>query len=142
MMRGLFNAFLPSGRLYGEVQGVKDQNKTLWTMLKTLYSKDVPEREETFEQAMARLGLTEADIQKTATRYRLYTLLFFLFGLALFAYAFYLLFAYFYVTGCLLALTATIFSWGQAFRFDFWSYQIRVRKLGVTFKEWKQSILG
>jgi intracellular multiplication protein IcmV len=140
---GFLKVFLPSGkRLKGEYQDLKNQNLSLRRMLTSLYSKDVLERKETFEQAMVRLGLTEADIHKTARNYHIYALIFLILGLALFVYAFYLLFAYLALMGCLLGLTAAAFSWGQAFRFDFWSCQIRKRKLGLTFNEWKQSYLG
>lgn len=139
---GFLRTFLPSGWLYGEVEGLKNENKTLYRILKSLFTKSTPERQETFEQAMTRMGLTEAYVKKTATTYRLYAILFLLIGIAIFTYGFYLLFDIRSLSGWLLAMAATGLCLAQAFRFDFWAYQMRVRKLGVTFSEWKSSILG
>jgi hypothetical protein len=141
--RHLFaKTFLPIGFLGGEIQEFKDYNKTLVGSLKTILTKDTPNREETFEQAITRLGLTKEDANQIASRYRVYALLFLLLGIMLFTYSFYLLFAHFSIIGCLLGLAATAYCLSQMFRFDFWAYQIKVQRLGVTFNEWLQHILG
>jgi len=140
--RGFAKNFLPSGWLYGEVEDLKNQNVTIFRILKALFTKSVPRQEETFEQAMERLGLTEEDVKKTASTYRLYAFFFLFLSACIFVYGFYLLFTTLSLAGCLLAMAATSVCLAQAFRFDFWAYQMRVRKLGVTLTEWKKSILG
>lgn len=139
---GFLKTFLPSGWLYGEYEDVKNQNKTIVGSIKGLLTKPVPQKEETFEQALVRLKLTRAQADSIASRYRWFALLFFLIGLCLFGYAFFLLFKYFSIAGWLLSLAATALSFSYAFSFDFWSFQIRSRKLGVTWKEWLENILG
>lgn len=141
-MKGTWKTFGPSGYLSGEYQDVKNQSKTIWGTLKGLFIKPRPENQESFEQAMQRLKLSIEDADNIANRYRRYALIFLLFGVILFTYAFYLLFEYFSVTGWLLALAATTLCLAYAFNYDFWSYQIRIRKLGVSFNEWLDSILG
>jgi hypothetical protein len=122
---------------------LKDHNRTLWDNLSGLFSVPQPPLvEETFEQAMQRLGLSEEDVAHAAKNYRLYALGFFLIGLAVFLYSFFLLFSHGLFLGWLLALSAAILFWGNAFKYDFWSFQMRSRKLGVTFEEWKRSVLG
>lgn len=143
-LKGTWKTFGPSGYLAGEVEDIKNQNKTIWGNLKSLFTKPVPQQnnQESFEQAMKRMNLNLGQADALASRYRLYAIIFFLFGIALFSYAFYLLFMYFSISGWLLALAATTLCVTYAFSYDFWSFQIRKRKLGVTFKEWLDNILG
>lgn len=141
-IRGILKTFLPSGWLYGEVEDLKDQNKSLYRILKSLFTKDTPVREESFADAMVRLNLTEEYVKRTAATYHIYAILFFILGLAIFTYGFYVLFAHSTLSGWLLSMAASGLCLAQAFRFDFWSYQMRVRKLGVSFNEWLESVVG
>lgn len=121
---------------------LKMLNQTIWANVRGLFRIPEPTRTETFEEAVKRLELTEADLQQTYIRFRYYALLFVLLGLIMFTYTFYLLFRYHSITGWMLGMAVTAFFAVQAFRFDFWCYQISKRKLGVTFKEWKNHFLG
>lgn len=132
--------FNPAGWL--DYDGLKNQNRTMYSILKSMFSKEVPARQETFEQAKERLGLTDDDVKHIETNYRIYAIIFLVIGIIIFAYAFFLLFRYFTLTGWLLGLAASAYSLSLAFKFDFWSFQIRQRKLGATFSEWKRSVLG
>lgn len=121
---------------------LKYQNKTLWAVLKTIFAKPQPTEGETFEQAMKRLNLTAADVKSTASQYRRYAFFFLIIGLLVFYYAFYLLFMHHTITSWFLGLAASSLFFAQAFKYDFWAFQMRRRKLGVTFKEWKHFVLG
>ena len=125
-----------------DYESLKTQNKTIWEVLKNLFSVRKPLYQETFEEAQARLSLTEEDIQLSIKNYRLYALLFLLLGLIVLFYSFYLLFRHGTFTGWLLGIASSGLFFSQAFRFDFWAFQIKRRKLGATFAEWKNSILG
>lgn len=90
---------------------------------------------ETFEEAMLRMNLTEADLIK---RKKEFTRLFYFFitiGLAIIGYAVFMatkgLFA-----ACLISFCLSGFSFAQAFKWHFWLFQLSHRKLGCTFKEW------
>lgn len=142
-MAGKFRkAFLPGGWLGAEVRDLKNSNQTIISFLKGLFVRQAPARQESFEQAIIRLNVSEEEIKELANKYRWYAMFFFMLAVLLLLYSFYLLFEYFTIMGCLLALAACAFTLSYAFRFDFWAYQMRVRKLGVSYKEWKQSILG
>ncbi|HEU5281394.1 MAG TPA: hypothetical protein VFU82_05405 [Gammaproteobacteria bacterium] len=130
----------PSGWL--DLNGLIEQNKTIWSVLKNLFTKVEPTRQETFEQAMVRQGLAEADIPRLMSRFALYVWLFLGCGLAAFAYAFYLLFAHHLFLGWLLSMSVSAFFATQAFRYDFWGLQLRRRTLGLSFADWKKSRLG
>jgi intracellular multiplication protein IcmV len=132
--------FNPSGWL--DLNFLKFQHITLWRNLKALFVADKPERLETFEEAIERLGLNEKEIEATQNTYKNYALFFVFLGMLVLLYGFYLLFRYWTFTGWLLALVASLLFFGQAFRYDFWVLQMKHRKLGVTFEEWKQYRLG
>lgn len=130
----------PSGWI--DLEGLKQQNRTIWTILKNLFSPPTPIEKETFEQAMTRLRLTEEDVQSAKTTYRLYAIFFLSLGLIVILYAFYLLFHHGTFTGWVLAVASAALFLSQAFKYDFWAFQLRRRKLGATFEEWKNSLLG
>jgi intracellular multiplication protein IcmV len=121
---------------------LKAQNLWLWGTLRTLFTPAQPARAETFEAAMQRLNLTEEDVKEGAINYRYYALGFFALAVIAFAYAFYLLFRHVTITGFLLGLAVTALFCSQAFQYDFWSLQMRRRKLGLTFEDWKRDVLG
>ncbi len=130
----------PSGWL--DTNFLRMQNNVLWAALRGLFTKETQQRTESFEQAVQRLGLTEQDIQNVQTSYRHYALGLLLVGLILFCYAFFLLFYYKTFAGWLLGLAASALLFGQAFRYDFWAFQMKRRQLGASFAEWKRYVLG
>lgn len=126
----------PSGWI--DAESIKKNNAAIFTVLKNLFRKDKPLREESFEEAMERMGVTEAEVNNIEVNYRTYSLIFIICGLLVFAYSLYLLFSVHTFSGWLLATSATALFFAQAFRYDFWAFQIKKRKLGCTFAEWKQ----
>lgn len=93
---------------------------------------------ETFEEAMKRLSLTEADLVRQE---RDFTRLFYFFvalSTAIILYGLYLAFKGSFVPA-LIAFCLSLYSFSQAFRFHFWLFQIKHRKLGCTIKEWFNS---
>lgn len=112
------------------------QFQTTWALVRGLFTVDAPARTETFEEAMKRLNVDEAAVQESSKNYLFYSVAFFLLGAAAFIYAFYLLILYTTFTGWLLGLAVSALFLAQAFRFNFWHFQIKYRKLGCTFAEW------
>jgi len=134
------NFFNPSGWLGWD--NLKSVNANLWSSVKPLYEKQQPAREETFEEAIVRLGMNDADVLHAAKNYRYYALGFLLLGLASFTYAFYLLFSHGSISGCLLGFATTALFFSQTFKYDFWAFQMRRRKLGASAEEWLNYVMG
>ncbi len=132
--------FNPAGWI--DYESLKAQNQTIYGALRRLYSKESAERVETFDEAKVRLGVTDEDLQASATTYRMYALIFLILGLVVFAYSFYLLFEHKAVSGFILSLAVSGLFFATAFRYDFWVFQIRHQKLGATFAEWRRNLLG
>lgn len=109
-----------------------------WTkdVIKELFTPARSLREETFEQALIRLNLTEEELQERAKIYLIYALIFLSLGACTFAYSFFLLFYHGTFSGWILAMGVTALFLVQAVRFDFWRFQIKQRRLGCTLHEW------
>ncbi|STX40969.1 intracellular multiplication protein IcmV [Legionella donaldsonii] len=97
---------------------------------------------ESFENAMARLNLSEKDlIAKQSALHRLSILMC---GAALFifAYAVYHLF-YGSYRAVIVSLVIMMIALVLAFRYHFWYFQIKERKLGCSISEWyRQGLMG
>ncbi len=93
---------------------------------------------ETFEEAMQRLDLTEADLKERQKEFTKLCYFFLALALIVICYALYTAF-----TGAMLAslisFCLALYALTQAFRFHFWLFQIKNRKLGCSIKEWMNS---
>lgn len=117
-----------------------DEHKGTWQKLldsaRAIFFVDIePTREESFEEAVERLHLSPSAIQTKQRQCLIIAALFFIAGIASAVYTFALLlkkefaasFLGFGVTALLLAF---------AFRYHFWYFQIKNRKLGCTIADW------
>lgn len=117
---------------------IKDQTRSVWQILKGLFTPAKPERKETFKQAMQRLNVSENDLKEKEQTFLFYSYGFAILSVATFIISFFYLFQHHTIAGWLLGLAVSALLIAQAFRFNFWSFQIKHRKLGCTFEEWKR----
>ena len=118
-------------------------NKTLNDILVATFAlPSAPLQEETFEQAIKRLHLSETDVREIGKNYRLYAFLFVAIGMCVILYAFFLLFRHHNFIALILGFASAALFFAQAFKYDFWALQMRKRKLGLTYKDWKNAVLG
>jgi intracellular multiplication protein IcmV len=119
---------------------LKAQTVFLYNLIKNIFvtTEAAPVRTESFAEALTRLNLTEQEADDIGKNYLFYSLGFV--GIAAFAmlFGFYLLFVHHTFAGWILSLSITALLLAQAFRYHFWHFQIKFRKLGCTFEEWKQ----
>jgi intracellular multiplication protein IcmV len=113
-----------------------NQLNTTWEMVKGLFTAQRPARVETFAEAVKRLRLTEQDLAATYRNYLIFTGVFLLLGFATIGFGVYLLLAH-TVFGAILSLPTAGLFFVNAFRYHFWAFQIKHRKLGCTFAEWR-----
>lgn len=100
-----------------------------------------PKKSETFEEALSRLRLSEADVERRKIQFLRLGRIYLFLAVVIFLYMFYLLYqkAFFPALGCvgLLMIVLSLF-----FRCSFWLFQLRERRLGCTFFEWLSEIAG
>jgi intracellular multiplication protein IcmV len=107
-----------------------------------LLQKPDPKTKKTFETVMQEMQLTDKDITERLKTFKLMYLIMLLAAFLFYAYAIYEVM----YGGILSMLLSGVFSFvclALAFRYHFWHYQIKVRKLGCSLKEWfRNSFMG
>ncbi len=114
-----------------------ETNKTLYARIKDSFRIATPEREETFEAAIHRLKLSGQDLQERLAANQRGLTIMLVFIVLLCFYGFYLIF-HGSITGTLIALAVIVLSAVRAFQYSFWSFQIKNKRLGCTFRDWLQ----
>lgn len=141
--------FTKSKKVAGKIVDVRVDKWVSWDYLSettnrfksVLVDIAVPKKatySETFEEALVRLNLTPEDIAQRKIEFT--RLLFFFVGLSLIVilYGLYMAFTGGLVSS-LIAFCLSLYCLTQAFRFHFWLFQIKHRKLGCTWQEWFNS---
>ena len=117
---------------------LKENTGKTTDMVKGVFTPEKATRKETFSQAMARLRLTEKDLAEREKEF-MHLFLFFLgLGLCVIAYAVYMAIVGKFMIA-FIAICIALYTFSQAFRFHFWLFQLKNRKLGCTLKEWFHS---
>ncbi|HVT61954.1 MAG TPA: type IVB secretion system protein IcmV [Legionellaceae bacterium] len=96
---------------------------------------------ETFENAMARFNLDEKALQAKALGLKRLSYSLLIVSLCLLLYVFYQLF-YGSLRGVLISVVEVGIALVLAFRYHFWYFQIKQRKLGCTIQEWLNALRG
>jgi len=114
--------------LKNQANNTKRSFHRLITMPKASYN-------ETFEEALARLDLSAEDVATRQQEFGRLAVFFLLLSLVLFSYGLFIA-AKGDVLGFLMVVALTLYVLTQAFRYHFWLFQLRNRKLGCTLSEW------
>ena len=132
----MFNVRVDRWASYQYLKGTFQQTSAI--VQDTFTPPVAPKTKERFEDVVQRLGLSEQDIHE---RYRAYIRLFLIYGglfLAILSYTVYMAFTGHFVS-TLMALCLSAWMASFCFRYHYWSFQIKHRKLGCTLKEWFES---
>src|SRR5579883_3671419 len=119
--------FNPSAWL--DVDSLSANSKNAWGIFKGLFTPATVGEQETFDEAMRRRDISEEEVKQLEQNYFAYAFFFATLGVILIIYGFYLLFHHNTFHGWILALAASTLFFAQAFRFHFWHFQIKHRKL-------------
>jgi intracellular multiplication protein IcmV len=107
-----------------------------------LLPKKEPVVKESFDEAMARFQLTEQDLVDKQHRLFRLSLLMLLVAVLLLIYVIYNLFSGHYMATFISIMPMSL-ALGLAFRYHFWSFQLREHRLGCTLKQWfKHGLIG
>ncbi|WP_151193504.1 hypothetical protein [Cysteiniphilum sp. JM-1] len=112
-------------------------NKTFLSLFRLKKAKSSigdKETQELSQDILISLGLNEEKLTKISKRFKLYSYLFYLFSLLSIVFMVYS-FVTDSVRGGLMSFALTVLLTAYAFKFHFWYFQVRSRKLGVTLKE-------
>ncbi len=115
---------------------VKATSENILDIGRSIFQAEHAETSETFEEAMKRLNLTEADLKARITEFTKLMIIYMLVAALIFAYCLYIVFVHKNVLGFFMGFFITIYALTFAFRYHFWIYQIKHRKLGCSIREW------
>lgn len=110
--------------------------KYLTDYTKSIFSKDERLQQETFEQAIDRLQITEEDLANRKKEFTRLFIIFLVISLSLFSYTMFITITYSNIYSFVLGIGVTVLSLANTFKYHFWLTQINKKKLGLTFKEW------
>lgn len=129
-------------RTWSDWDRIKSFTSYLVNGFKRLFVPQKAVTTESFEAAMARMNISEADLNsKQKALYRLSQVMIST-AILLFVYAGYQVF-YGSLKATVVSLVVTMIALVLAFRYHFWYFQIKHRKLGCSFLEWyRQGLLG
>jgi intracellular multiplication protein IcmV len=114
----------------------------LYEGTKRLFVKQPVIAKESFDEAKNRLGLSDIDIMIRMQALRRVAILMLVFAILLICYSGYRLWAGHYLAS-FIGFVAMGVSLALAFRYHFWYFQFKERRLGCTFTEWyKKGLLG
>ena len=123
------------------VKQIKAAGANIKDTAKSLLDQPKSTRTETFEQAVARLGLDEQTLKQRQQTFLRMAMFYAAIALGLFGYAIYLLVGANFLAG-IMSLVLSLLALTLAFRQHFWYFQIKQRKLGCTVKEWFYNTFG
>lgn len=131
LMKTIFNP-----RVWMDFEQVKNSTKYLGDGISKLFTLEPKVRNiESFEETMARLNIDEAKIiSKQKSLFRLSILMLVLAFLVFFYAAMHIYLGNFHTAGASIVIFLVMLA--LAFRYHFWYYQLKVRQLGCTVKEW------
>ncbi|MCP0914583.1 MULTISPECIES: type IVB secretion system protein IcmV [Legionella] len=129
-------------RRWADWERIKGFTQYLAAGFRKLFIPQRGRRSESFEAAKARLRLTESELLARQNGLFRLSVLMFAIAIFLFLYAVYQL-IFFNVLAFLLSFIVMLIAAVLAFRYHFWYFQIKKRKLGCTLNEWfRQGIMG
>lgn len=114
----------------------------LVTGFKKLFVPQKPQQVDSFKEVSKKMDLNDESLSKKEQALLRLSILMLSFACIILGYAGYQLF-YGSIKAFLVSFVLTLIALTLAFRYHFWYYQIRHRKLGCTFDEWfRQGLLG
>lgn len=118
---------------------IKDQAVFLKNISENTLNLDKSNEKMTFEM-LPSMGITEKQIQEAKRAFYVLTIIFVVGACLLFIYFLYLLFSSDLLVAVVSFCVMMVF-WAHAFKFHFWYYQIKRRKLGCTVQEWYRDLI-
>lgn len=131
-------AWMGYEHIHSSGQFIKDEVKRLFTINFSVQEK---EQHDSYEKMMLDLSLTEDDLNSRKKNFLFATMLFCFLSLASLGYIIYQYMSAHYISIlpsfvlCILFLTL-------AFRYHFWYFQLKVKRLGCSLEDWLGYISG
>lgn len=114
---------------------MKNSFASMYALLKSIFQKPESTRQESFEQAMLRMNLSEKDIDQRYEQSKRLSWLYATMMSVIWAYSLYLFLVAPLLSGALAFVVGGICAL-KFVKMRFWMYQIRERRLGCSLRDW------
>lgn len=139
-VRSFFKSFVDVKR-WSSYDEVSAHTKTTVGLFRRLFSRSIKEvRHETYEEAIARLGLTPEQVIAKKKSLLQQAIIYGIFTLAFFVYFFYLLINIKLVAAGMMLILVVLMAL-STYQEHFWYMQMHKKKLGCNFAEWLDFVL-
>ncbi len=115
---------------------IKDNTRGLFEIGRSMFTPEQANFNETFEEAMQRLNITEDQLMQRRKEFMRLAFIFTFIAVAIFTYSVYIAYYHKNIMGFIMGFCITLYTLTHVFRYHFWIYQIKHRKLQCTLKEW------
>jgi len=117
---------------------ISQSANSLVGIVKHLFIPAKAKRVESFAEAIQRLNLSEKDIQLRQMEFFRLAIIFLVVGTLIFFYMVWLAWSNSPIAA-VLAFIVSLITFIQGYRYHFWYFQTKHRKLGCSFREWLHS---
>lgn len=124
------------------LENLKDTFNLTARQAKEITTPEQTDTEETFEEAKARLNLTDEDLAGQVQAFSRNVIILLMAAAAIFLYSIYIAVIGGNLLGFLIGTVVSIYATVLAFRYHFWIFQIKHKKLGCTLNEWWNGALN
>ncbi|PCI37952.1 MAG: phosphoesterase [Thiotrichales bacterium] len=114
---------------------IKSNAQEISDNAKRLLTPEQASHNETFANAVQRLKLSTVDLQQRYREFKRLCIFFVALAATVFSYSVYIAVNGNFF-GFLMGFSLTLYALTQAFKYHFWMFQIRTKKLGCSIKEW------
>lgn len=118
------------------VDQIKDSTKSFTNVGRNLFISQQADFPETFEEALVRLNITAEQLEQRKREFTKLMIIYIIIALMVFCYGIYIVAYYRNFMGFIMSFAITIYALTHAFRYHFWIYQIKNKKLGCSLREW------
>ena len=114
---------------------LKHHGLNIYNVVRSAFTPQQAEHRESFEEAVARMGLSEQDLVTRQKYFFWMSLCYLAVALALLCYVGYLVWHHHFIAALLSSLL-TILALALMYRESFYAMQMKRKKLGCTFRDW------
>ncbi|TNF69186.1 MAG: hypothetical protein EP298_04440 [Gammaproteobacteria bacterium] len=123
-----------------DFEGIKRQQFFLYNMIKMLFKIDKVKDPCKFED-LADRGITDKKLRENLATFTFLYRFFGIIGVIVLLYTISLFYRTYYL-GAIVGAAASVMFLAHAFKYHFWSFQIRNKKLGCTLGEWFDGLIS
>lgn len=138
--KGFFRSMVDF-KTWMSMDSIKSTGENIGEAINDLKNVNLTNRVETFEEAVARLSLDEASITKRRRQCLYSAWVYLVFALGLVGYSIYLILSD-HILSFFITLIFALIAGLSAYREAFWYYQMTIKKLGCTPREFFMYLIG